>query len=44
MIITTDKKIVNENGEVTVTPDTQYKSWRIIEERENEFVIEVLGE
>ncbi|WP_285844330.1 hypothetical protein [Metabacillus halosaccharovorans] len=42
MIITVPKKIINENGETTVMPDTEYQSWRILEERENEFVIEIL--
>ncbi|MGO5010784.1 hypothetical protein ACTQ5K_02700 [Niallia sp. Sow4_A1] len=43
MIITISKvEVVDTNGEVFIKPDTKEFNWRVIEERENEFVIEIL--
>ncbi|WP_268927116.1 hypothetical protein [Niallia circulans] len=43
-MLSTVPKIGNGTEEDPYRPDTEHKSWQVIEERENEFVIEVLGE
>lgn len=42
MTLTVEKIFVETFEGINCYPDTEYASWRVIEERETEFVIEIL--